>query len=282
MKHYFAVVLAAAFLLNLSCIENPFGGDDDISGGTRSLRGTVTLGNGGNAEGTYVWLESFNQGAYVDAQGEFNLTLPPAGSQSSGGGASGVYQLYFFVANYLLKSSSVVTRNGAFVYGQGEVSKSGELNNAKSLERFLRISTIVSPSTVASSYNGTIAVETTLEATIDTATVVFPKTLAGLLGAVLIRRINGSEVYIMQAVPGAGGSESQRVGRSPYKRGMVFNFTTSPLPPGDYEVIPYILLRRQTVPALMLTNLGGNLEDLAPNYLNLPMKREGGQFKVTP
>lgn len=281
MKRYSAFVLIAVLGLNLSCIENPFGGDDDISGGTRTLRGKVALNNGAASEGVYVWLESFNQGTYVNAQGEFNLTLPPPGSQSNGG-ASGVYQLYFFVANYLLKSSSIVTRNGAFVYGQGEVSKSGELNSAKSLERFLRISTMVSPSTVASTYNGTIAVETTLEATIDTATVIFPKTLAGLLGAVLIRRVNGNDVYIMQAVPGASGSESQRVGRSPYKRGMVFNFTTSPLPPGDYEVIPYILLRRQVVPSLLLTNLGGNLEDLTPNYLNLPMKRDGGQFKVTP
>ena len=281
MKRYF-VGIAATLLLNWSCIENPFGGDEEISGGSRSLRGTVHLNSGGVSEGTYVWLEGFNLGTRVNAQGEFNLTLPPAGSQSSGGGASGVYQLYFFVSNYLLKSSSVVTRNGAFVYGQGEVNKSGALNSAKSLERFLRINTVVTPATVAANYNGTIGVETTFEATIDTATVVFPKTLAGLLGAVLIRRVGGNDVYIIPAVPGASGSESQRVGRSPYRRGMAFNFITSPLPPGDYEVVPYVLLRRQTVPSLLLANLGGNLEDLTPNYLNLPMKREGGQFKVTP
>lgn len=281
MRRYL-VLFAVPIVLNLSCLENPFGGDDEISGGTRSLRGKVNLSNGAASEDAYVWLEGFNLGTYVNAQGEFNLTLPPAGSQGSSGGASGIYRLYFFMSNYLLKSSGVVTRNGAFVYGQGEVNKNGELNSAKSLERFLRISTAVSPATVASNYNGTIAVETALEATIDTATVVFPKTLAGLLGAVLIRRVGGSEVYIMQAVPGASTSESQRVGRSPYRRGMTFNFTTSPLPPGDYEVVPYILLRRQTVPSLLLANLGGNLEDLTPNYLNLPMKREGGQFKVTP
>lgn len=281
MKRY-CVGIAVTLLLNWSCIENPFGGDDEISGGTRSLSGTVNLNNGGASEGTYVWLEGFNLGTRVNAQGEFKLTLPPAGSQSNSGGASGVYQLYFFLSNYLLKSSSVVTRNGAFVYGQGEVNKSGALNSAKSLERFLRMNTVVTPATVAANYNGTIGVETTFEATIDTATVVFPKTLAGLLGAVLIRRLGGNDVYIIQAVPGASGSESQRVGRAPYRRGMAFNFITSPLPPGDYEIVPYVLLRRQTVPSLLLANLGGNLEDLTPNYLNLPMKREGGQFKVTP
>ncbi len=282
MKRYLRWFAGAAVTLCLSCIANPFGGDDEISGGSRSVRGQVKLSNGAKSEGAFVWLDGFNLGTNVNSQNEFTITLPPPGSQSSGGGASGIYQLYFFLANYKLNSSSVVTRNGAFVYGQGEVNKNGELLSAKLLERFLRISTQVSPATVAANYTGAITVEVTLEATIDTATVVFPNTLAGLLGAVLIRRVGGSEVYVAQAVPGADGSESQRLGRSPVKRGMTFNFINSPLPPGDYEVIPYILIRHQPVPSLLMASLGGNVEELGSSYLNLPMKREGGQFKVTP
>lgn len=281
MNRYRVLFLAAVSLLCMSCIENPFGGDKDISGGTRSVRGQVTLSNGAKSEGAYVWLDGFNLGTNVNAQGEFTLTLPPAGSQSSGGGANGVYQLYFFLANYTLKSSSIVTRNGAFVYGQGEVNKSGELTNAKSLDQFLRISTEVNPATVSTNYSGVVSVEIFLTATIDTATVVFPNTLAGLLGAVLIRRVGGNEVYVAEAVPGAQGQEVQRVGRTATKRGLTFNLLNTPLPPGDYEIIPYVLIRHQTVPSLLLASLGG-VEQLGPGYLNLPMKREGGQFKVTP
>jgi hypothetical protein len=276
----FFVLLHAALLPLLGCLENPFG-DDEISGGTRSVRGVVRLNNNASPQGAYVWLEGFNLGTQAGAQGEFTLTLPPAASQG-GGGASGAFQVYFFLANYELVTSSVVTRNGAFLYDQGEINKSGELRNTKVLRQFLRISTQVSPSTVPANYNGTISVETTFEATIDTATVVFPNTIAGLLGAVLARRVGTNEAFIYQAVPGASNVETQRFTRAPAKRGMTMNFTTAPLPPGDYEIIPYILIRHQSVPSLLLASLGGGVEQLGQSYLNMPMKREGGQFKVTP
>lgn len=281
MKNKIAATLGIAALLCLAgCIENPFG-DDKISGGTRSVRGQVQLNNNASAEGAYVWLDGFNLGTRVNAQNEFTLILPPAASQGSGG-ASGAFQLYFFMANCELVSTSVVTRNGAFVYNQGDINKNGELANAKVLTRFLRVSTQVTPASVPVNYNGNVSVETTFEATIDTATVVFPNTIAGLLGAVLVRRVGTNQVYPYQAVPGANGVETQRFGRVPTKRGMTMNFTTTPLPEGDYEVIPYFLIRHQNVPALLLASLGGGIEQLGPGYLDLPLKREGGQFKVMP
>ncbi len=281
MKKSLVQIVAAFAVLCFSCIENPFGGDNKISGGTRSISGQVKLSNGASAEGAYVWLDGFNIGARANANGDFTLTLPSAGSQ--GGGATGVYQLYFFCANYrIMPTASVTTRNGAFLYGQGDINKNGALYSAKTLERFLRVSTQVTPSTVAANFTGTITVETTLEATIDTATVVFPNTIAGLLGAVLVRRVGTNEVYIFQAAPGADGVEVQRISRSATKRGMNFNFINASLPPGDYEVIPYILIRRQQVPSLLMASLGASVELLGPGYINLPMKREGGQFKVTP
>lgn len=278
-KTFVVLVIAALMCMN-GCIENPFG-DDKISGGTRSIRGQVKLNNNASAEGAYVWLEGFNLGTHVNAQGEFTVTLPPAGGQGNGG-ASGAFQLYFFLANYELLSASVVTRNGAFVYNQGEINKNGELSNAKVLARFLRVSTQVTPASVPANYNGSVTVETTFEATIDTATVVFPSTIAGLLGAVLVRRVGTNQVFTYQAVPGANGVETQRLGRTPVTRAMTMNFTTAPLPAGDYEVVPYVLIRHQSVPALLSTSLGGGVEQLGPAYIDLPMKREGGQFKVTP
>lgn len=281
MKNKITALFATlALLCTEGCIENPFG-DDKISGGTRSVRGQVQLNNNASAEGAYVWLEGFNLGTRVNAHNEFTLILPPAASQGSGG-AGGAFQMYFFLANYELASTSVVTRNGAFVYNQGDINKNGELANAKVLTRFLRVSTQVTPASVPENYNGNISVETTFEASIDTATVVFPNTIAGLLGAVLVRRVGTSQIYTYQAVPGANGVETQRITRAPAKRGMTMNFTTTPLPAGDYEVIPYFLIRHQNVPALLLASLGGGVEQLGPSYLDLPVKREGGQFKVVP
>jgi hypothetical protein len=62
---------------------------------------------------------------------------------------------------------------------------------------------------------------------------------------------------------------------------MGFTLIGGVLPPGDYEVIPHMLISHEPIPVDLLASLGMNFEEPGSDYLNIPIKREGGQFKVT-
>ncbi|MGH7493470.1 MAG: hypothetical protein ACREOO_13925 [bacterium] len=275
-------MLFLALLPLTGCVENPFG-DDEISSGTRQVSGTVLLRDGASSEGAYIWLESFNVGTRADANGKFSLLLPPPGAQG-GGGATGLFDLYFYLANYSVTTASVVTRNGAFVYSQADINKQGELNSAKSLVKFLRIHTALTPSVVPSSSTQPIGVSVTLQALGDSVTTINPNTVSGsnIIGALLIRNLERQDVFIYNVLPLATYREILFLRAS---QGDTLDGTLSliglPLPPGNYEVIPYILIRHQRLPMGMIAALGPDLESLSPNYLQIPMRREGGRLQVT-
>jgi hypothetical protein len=277
-------ITALIALIGLSnfcgCTSNPFG-EDDIASGTGTIRGSVQLSNRASPEGVYLWLDGFNLSTRTDASGNFVLTLPPPSAQGSSGGISGVFNLYFYLANYLLASTQVATQKGGFVYARGDLNAKGELAAPKTLQRFLRISTLVAPSSVRTNFTGNINVEVTLEATIDSATVIFPKAVGGLLGAIFIKRAGSEEVFLAESVPGAVTRDIQIIGRAPHRRLMLFNLLQRPLPPAEYEVIPYVLIRHEFIPPGLMASLGANVEDFGPDYLKIPFSREGGRLTVT-
>ena len=161
-----------SFLI-MSCTKNPFG-SDEITLGNREISGKVVLSEGFNAEGVSIWLEGFDISARSDANGEFKVALPPAAAQGTPSGVTGSFNLYFYLANYGLKSITVVTRNGEFLFSQGEINKDGELNQPKELEKFLDINTVVEPASISTSYSGVVSVDVHLVTPLnDSATVVF-------------------------------------------------------------------------------------------------------------
>jgi len=52
------------------------------------------------------------------------------------------------------------------------------------------------------------------------------------------------------------------------------------LPVGEYEVIPHILIRHEEIPTALLQSLGQNFLEPGADYLNIPIRREGGQLEV--
>jgi hypothetical protein len=272
---------AAAFTLFYSCTSNPFG-DNEISAEKRKISGVVQLADQSSAKDIVVWMAGFNISTRTDESGRFEMTLPPKGSQGAAGGLSGIFNIYFFVANYLLDSAQVVVQDGAFLYGRGDVNKDGKLSAPRSLRRFLRISTALLPPSVENSFASRIGANVTLQAIIDTATVIFPRSVGGFLGAVFFRRVGTEDLIIYEPVAGANTRDMALVGRNSASRLIVFTLQQLSLPPGQYEVIPYLLIRHQSLPPGLLTSLGANVEGLSPAYLNLPFRREGGQFEVRP
>jgi len=280
-KQSFARMLVIGiFLIGVfNCTELPFGGNE-ISSGHRQIRGNVKLHDGSSPENVYIWLSSFNIGTYADKTGEFKLTLPPKSSMGSSGGISGTFDLYFYIANYKLTSSQVVIRDGEFVYSRGDVNNDGEIYETKVLRRFLRIKTALSPASVSANYTGSIDVKVTLQATIDSATVIVPESLGGMLGAIFVKKIDSHEVFIYKSVPITGTGSKLLVGLSSRSLNMTFNLILNPLPPGKYEVIPYLFIAHEMIPEGLMGSMGSNVTKLHPDYLKIPFKREGGEFEV--
>ena len=149
-KEILIIFLLLSTFIFFACTGNPFS-DDEISPGNRQISGKVEVSGNQNPEGVYVWLEGFNIGTRTDEQGCFQLTLPmPASQGGSAEGVAGAFNLYYYVANFNLESTRVLTRNGSFVYSQGDINSKGELNNPKFLFQNLQIRTRVTPSSLSS------------------------------------------------------------------------------------------------------------------------------------
>jgi len=280
--HRIAIILFGGVCLSLlcGCTENPLD-KSTISSKSRQIHGKVRLSDESSSEGVYVWLEGFNIGTFTDQTGQFQVTLPPPETHGTPTGVNGVFNLYFYVANYRLSSAEVVVQNGEYLPSWGDIDANGEINGVISLRKLLRISTVVDPDTVTTSFEGPIDVQVSLQATFDSVTVVFPKIIEGSSGAILLKRLESGDVFV--DIPDMSDSTQtiERIGPEIRNWNMVFNAGTGVLPEGQYEIIPYFFIEQDSMPAGLLTSLSMNVKELGPDYLKIPFKREGGLFVVT-
>ncbi|MFQ5706322.1 MAG: hypothetical protein ACE5HO_02680 [bacterium] len=256
------------------CTGNPFG-DSGIAG-KREIRGKVVLSPAASRKDIFVWLEGFNIGTRTDEGGNFQLLLPPPSSQSSGG-VDGIFNLFFYLANYELATAEVVIQDGEFVFSKGDINQDGELSSPESLSQVLSIKTEIRQNDIIKEL---FAVIITLAAIQDSVTVVFPGSVGGLLGAVLLRNLDTGEIFIIEGTPGAMSRDVVLIGKMPITRSLFFSLKVNPLPRGTYEVIPYLLLRHLEIPTDLILSLGDDVEGLGPNYLKIPFRREQAIFEV--
>ena len=267
------ILVLLAFCL---CTSNPFGGGDEISQGHREMRGTVELYDRADHEGIYVWLEGMEVGTKTDSRGDFVLELPASSPNMS---LSGVFDLYFYMANYTIDQASVVIRDGEFVYDTADLDREGTLNRLRRLRKFLDIETTVEPCSVKIDYSQNLQVNVSLLAPVDTCTVILRHSVGGSLGAAFIRENVFGQVHIYQPYE-VETHEKLLIGRTRRTITMPISLVTKPLPPGVYEVIPYILIRHQPIPDGLMESLGTQVEKLTPEYLNIPFQREGGRLVI--
>lgn len=261
------------------CTEHPFGANT-ISSLNRQIRGEVVLSDRSSSGGVYVWLESFDIGTFTDGRGRFEISLPVPALQGLSGGADGVYNLYFFVANYQLSSAKVAVRNGAFLYSYGDFNGNGDMNWIISMLKLLQIRTTVEPDSVTMDFEGPILVEVGLRAVFDSVTVLVPKIIGGYTGALLFRRVETGDVYIDLPDFGEGTQTVVKIGPEEHIIKMLINIDRGDFPAGQYEVIPYIWIEQQDLPEGLIVSLSPNAEKLGADYLKIPFKREGGRFLI--
>lgn len=275
---YITFAAPFSFWLVVSCTESPIGGKVDNSPKLQ-IRGRVDLSDGISPEGVYVWLEGTPLSTRTDKGGLFQVTLPPA-RQNDPTYANGVFNLYFFLANYRLNFTPVIVQNGEFAYSRGEVDKNGELTSPRHLFKLLQIKTVVDPEIVTTSYEGPVGIQVAVRATLDSVTVVFPKVIGGLLGGILLKHKATGEVFIDAADAGPNLREVEKIGNEFHYKRLIFSLRRNTLPPGEYEAVPYLLIQHDNMPAGLLSSLGRDVEEITSEYLNIPFKREGGRFVI--
>lgn len=268
------------------CTSSPVG-EQTIDGGNNSIQGTVQLSNNLAPDDVYVWLEGFNLGTRTDEQGNFQFILPPSAAQGNADGVTGAFNLYFFVENFLLRHTEVFTRKGSFVYSTDTVDEEGRLRSPMFMVRRLKTTVALTPAEFSNRNLATtralLRVDVELSTETDTVVVFFPGLANDIFGPLLFRNIDTGEITVRSSqIAGLVNSAIDTVtNRQPIQRTMVLEVMPDEFEPGQYEVIPYLLVKDQVIPGGLLKSIGENIETFGPNYLRLPFKREGDNRVVT-
>ncbi|KAA3609617.1 MAG: hypothetical protein DWQ05_22035 [Calditrichaeota bacterium] len=270
-KQIFLILLGALFF---SCDSNPFS-NNEISGNRDTISGKVEL-NKDDADGVYIWLESFDVGTFSNQNGDFELLLPPGNAETSG-----TFNLYFFVANYTLDSAIVAVNNGEFIFGDQDIDQNGRLAGIKKLEKFLEIVTTALPERVTKAPNvrENIKISVDFTSLTDSATIVIPGSIPGLLGGVFIENIETRELYLYSSLPVTTVTKLT-VGKVKISRSLTFEYIALNLPKATYRFVPYFLIHHQRIPVELIESIGQNALAFAPNYLKLPLKKQDAIFEV--
>jgi hypothetical protein len=269
------VVLAA----QLACTSNPFGDEEIKRPNYKTISGHLDLNDNATPDDIYVWLGGTALGTRTDRNGDFQLTLPPSGNAGSVN-SSGIFNLYFYVANYKLSSATVVTHNDEFLFGQGDLDARGHVFGTRHLAKLLHIRTQAFPGSVRADYAGPIDILMTLQATLDSVTVVLPKVVGGLLGGIVLKKKDTGQAFYSIPDIDAKTRLIARIGTDPRSWRMVLNLHRGQFPPGRYEIIPYMFVQQEEVSAALLQSLGPNVEEISEDFLKIPYKRENGELAI--
>lgn len=275
-------LLLSTFIFS-ACTGNPFS-DDEISPGTMRITGKVEVSNNRNPEGVYVWLEGFDIGTFTNQDGEFEITLPSTAQNS--GGATGIFNLYYYLANYKLTKTELTVRSGEFVFTTGEINNKGELQRPKFIPRILDISIGLTPSTANADTSIFMKVEVVLSSETDSVTVFYPReTFNGpnkLIAPLFVKNLEtGTAFYVETTLAGINKEDLITIVRGrPFVRTMLLLMGKGILSEGQYKIIPYLRVSQPDVPAELLNNLIEDIDSFGLDYLNVPFLRTNGVLSV--
>jgi len=284
---FFILIFVVYFILG-GCTENPFFKDDKITPINRTIVGKVELSDGVCPNNVFVWLEGFDLSTRTDRGGKFQIELPQPSLQP-GGGLSGVFKLYFYVANYQLKYVEIAVVNGNIEYSKAGLNDKGELNHTMILSKMLDLNASINPCSVKEDSQDSISVIITARAVEDTvwATSLFSKpSYKGdtiLITGFLKKADSGEFVRTIynkkkEYLPGFFPVSSE----FPELLHLVISHQPGTLPVGEYEVVPYILIQQENIPADLIKSLGENVEDFGADFLKIPLKVRNNKLEVKP
>ena len=278
-------ILFTIFITLISCTENPFGGEKKMA--NRTISGHVKLDKvdffpKGYHNGVLVWSEELGLQATTDIDGSFELTLPASSESSSGAITDGDYTLQFFLGNYKLSSITITFAAGQVVNDEKVINLEGELRRDVTLTRLAGVHTNVYPPIITSGFDSDII--TKVQITPDKTDIYFHlrKLVTrdfSIYTGLLIREADSKKLAYTVDIDSAT-TMKEYIDRPNQTLQFIFNYTDVNLPPGIYEVIPYLVLDRDDIPETILNTLESGYDTFSQNYFKYPFYRTGGELVV--
>jgi hypothetical protein len=260
----------------IGCTSNSVFNDEISSKDGYTFRGTVQIFDSHDAGQIYVWLEAFNLGTWTDESGKYEIILPPASAQS-GGGLSGEFRVFYYLANYGLKYSKIYIEKGKLQYGKLALDNNGAIREIIILSKILAITTYTD-TIIYYEFSGHIPITIYLENLIDTVEVEYLSIYKNAFDGVFLL---ADTADIDQAIP-ISYSEIKKnyIIAQPSKLVMTLWISKYLFEPGNYYIIPFIFIKQKDLPSLLLTSISEQYQAFGTEYLKLPFRRETGILKV--
>lgn len=97
----------------------------------KTITGKVTLQGETDYSNVYVWMDGINFGTLTNSKGEFKISLPNSYQRK---GIS-KQTIYYFLSNFVLKTSTVSIKDGYFEYGVESLNRDGNINSTIEMQR---------------------------------------------------------------------------------------------------------------------------------------------------
>jgi hypothetical protein len=103
---------------------------------------------------------------------------------------------------------------------------------------------------------------------------------AAIFCAISFLNVAAQSIQLFQFLQGNHHRNTNIIGHVEQIIQNEFSTVQGVLPLGVYKVIPHMLIHHETIPEALLRSLGTSFEEPGVEYLNIPMRRNGGLFEV--
>lgn len=279
MKVFIITCLFSIILVH-GCTNNPFFSDEIKDTQKLMFSGTVTVPNSDDNSGIQVYVEGLDLDSRTDKNGNFKIIMPLKPGLQPGGGLTGFYNVYYYVANYQLTYSTVFMDKGEFAYGIADLDKNGKIRRKIVLRQILDVKTTVNPEKIKKHYSGKVTVTVRLENKVDSVIVFSQLTKKKNLASTFLSGKDPQKNIYLLIQP---SNLSAVVIDSLKYWTMDINWPVegTDIDVGLYDVIPYIYVYQPDIPDELLEKIGNDVTDFTKEYLKIPFRRQTPKFNIT-
>jgi len=126
MKHFYPIL----FLIFVYSCEDKVAKEDKVD--PTKLTGQVILENQTDHSNAVVYIDGVNKGTITDSTGAYTISIDGDTIKD------GSYDIYYFLVDYALSSSTIRIENNEILFGEGSVDKNGLLKPVE-LKQFIQV-----------------------------------------------------------------------------------------------------------------------------------------------
>ena len=240
MKYLILITILSCFLFQ-RCTDNPLFGDDGKATDKHIVTGSLSLSDGSSPLDAYVWVKDLGISARCNGQGNFTLQIPKTQEYE---GLNGSYTVYFYVGNYQYQTASVVVSNGLFEYGQHNITNDGHFDKNYILKKLLNIETAVVPNLIYLDQNPRITLISSLVNTDSFVSIIIQTDKREpIMYGYIMRPVDSNAPLIYLYQPSETKSSGIKID-SLHSWETFYFFNPDLVPPGQYEIIPYVQVQQ--------------------------------------